>query len=199
MFITINKDGSVYAQSSEFIAFYNDQGKLSCSVSGRNVPEFININDHREKKSPIPDKNESPVKPIKITVDSSDLDKLEAQLKRIERLMISIGLKEPASGGFVASPFFVENGQVSIKTNAIKEAALKVVTAEYAESGPLKNVIKTETEDQRRIKALETSLSSLGSSIASINQAMADSDRAFAASLERVHADIQSVKSGWQL
>ncbi|MEY0062876.1 hypothetical protein [Providencia hangzhouensis] len=145
------------------------------------------------------DKKEIATLSIKISVDSTDLDKLEAQLKRIEGLMVSTGLKEPTSVGFSADKFFITSGQVSIKTNAIKEAALKVVTAEYAESGPLKNVIKTETEDQRRIKALETELGSLDSSIASIKQAMANSDEALATALGHIRSDIQSVRSGWQL
>ncbi|EJD6539036.1 MULTISPECIES: hypothetical protein [Providencia] len=67
------------------------------------------------------DKKEIATLSIKISVDSADLDKLEAQLKRIEGLMVSTGLKQPASGGFVASPFFVKNGQLSIKTNAMLE------------------------------------------------------------------------------
>lgn len=67
------------------------------------------------------DKKEIATLSIKISVDSADLDKLEAQLKRIEGLMASTELKQPASGGFVASPFFVKNGQLSIKTNAMLE------------------------------------------------------------------------------
>ncbi|MBC8653413.1 hypothetical protein GQR86_09685, partial [Providencia vermicola] len=54
------------------------------------------------------DKKEIATLSIKISVDSADLDKLEAQLKRIEGLMVSTGLKQPASGGFVASPLFVK-------------------------------------------------------------------------------------------
>ncbi|MBG5893260.1 hypothetical protein [Providencia rettgeri] len=47
------------------------------------------------------DKKEIATLSIKISVDSTDLDKLEAQLKRIEGLMISTGLKQPAKGGFI--------------------------------------------------------------------------------------------------
>lgn len=47
------------------------------------------------------DKKEIATLSIKITVDSTDLDKLEAQLKRIEGLMVSTGLKQPAKGGFI--------------------------------------------------------------------------------------------------
>lgn len=46
------------------------------------------------------DKKEIATLSIKITVDSTDLDKLEAQLKSIEGLMISTGLKQPAKQGF---------------------------------------------------------------------------------------------------
>lgn len=42
------------------------------------------------------DKKEIATLSIKISVDSTDLDKLEAQLKRIEGLMVSTGLKQSA-------------------------------------------------------------------------------------------------------
>lgn len=38
---------------------------------------------------------------IKVSVDTTELDKLEAQLRRISGLMVNVGLKKPASGGFV--------------------------------------------------------------------------------------------------
>ncbi|EIU7559258.1 hypothetical protein LHV18_22325 [Providencia rettgeri] len=71
------------------------------------------------------DKKEIATLSIKISVDSTDLDKLEAQLKRIEGLMVGTGLKQPASGGFVASPFFVENGQTFINAPLITSATLE--------------------------------------------------------------------------
>ncbi|MEX9609222.1 hypothetical protein AB7Y92_03985 [Providencia manganoxydans] len=125
MFISIKKDGSIYIESSSFIASYNEKGKLNYIIGGGlSVPEFININDHREKKSPNPDKNESPVKPIKITVDSIDLDKLETQLKRIEGLMVSAGLKQPASVGFSADKFFIASGQVFINETLVTSGTI---------------------------------------------------------------------------
>lgn len=51
MFITINKDGSVYIQSSSFMASYDEQGKLNYSFGDTNAPKFIQINDNREKQS----------------------------------------------------------------------------------------------------------------------------------------------------
>lgn len=103
------------------------------------------------------------------------------------------------SVGFAAQVFNVSCGQALIETSAIKKAVIDSITLKRAKGGLLKDTTKTETEDQRRIKALEAKLSSLESSILSVQQTIADSDRSFAASLERVHADIQSAKSGWQL
>ncbi|MCW2254368.1 translation elongation factor EF-1beta [Providencia alcalifaciens] len=60
------------------------------------------------------DKKEITTLSIKISVDSTDLDKLEAQLKRIAGLMVNAGLKEPTSVGFSADMFFVKNGQTFI-------------------------------------------------------------------------------------
>ncbi|WP_434172369.1 hypothetical protein AHYW_001806 [Providencia manganoxydans] len=103
------------------------------------------------------------------------------------------------SVGLPVQTFNISCGQTSIETSVIKEAILKSITTKCATGDFLKAIAKKETEDQHRIKALETKLSSLESSILSVQQTIADSDRAFAASLERVHADIQAAKSGWQL
>ncbi|MEQ5306598.1 hypothetical protein ABN238_20670 [Providencia rettgeri] len=157
------------------------------------------------------DKKEIATLSIKISVDSTDLDRLEAQLKRIEGLMISTGLKQPTRVGFSADKLFITNGQVFIDSSYITPApipslkikgtaidnAMRQAAKEGAEGGFLTATTKTETEDQRRIKELETKLSSLESSILSVQQIIADSDRAFAASLEHLRADIQSVKSRW--
>lgn len=35
MFISIKKDGSIYIESSSFIASYNEKGKLNYSIGGR--------------------------------------------------------------------------------------------------------------------------------------------------------------------
>ncbi|MEX6397921.1 hypothetical protein AB6E88_12960 [Providencia hangzhouensis] len=71
------------------------------------------------------DKKEIATLSIKISVDSTDLDKLEAQLKRIEGLMVSTGLKQTASGGVIANPFFVKNGQVFIDEALIPSAKIQ--------------------------------------------------------------------------
>ena len=47
------------------------------------------------------DKKEVTELSIKISVDTTELDNLEAQLRRISGLMVNVGLKKPASGGFV--------------------------------------------------------------------------------------------------
>ncbi|MBP6121080.1 hypothetical protein [Providencia sp.] len=70
------------------------------------------------------DKKEIATMSVKISVDSTDLDKLEAQLKRIEGLMISTGLKQPTSVGFTADKFFITNGQVFIDSSYITPAPI---------------------------------------------------------------------------
>ncbi|EMA4781891.1 hypothetical protein U3C50_001611 [Providencia rettgeri] len=101
------------------------------------------------------------------------------------------------SVGLPIQTFNISCGQTSIETSVIKEAILKSITTKCAAGDFLKTIAKKETEDQRRIKALETKLSSLESSILSVQQTIADSDRAFTASLEHLRSDIQSAKSGW--
>ncbi|GAB1439040.1 hypothetical protein MASR2M36_18020 [Providencia sp.] len=157
------------------------------------------------------DKKEISTLSIKISVDSTDLDKLEAQLKRIERLMVSTGLRQPAKGGFIVNPFVLKNGQVFIDSSYITPApipsikikgiaidnAMRQAAKEGAEGGFLTATTKIETDEQRRIKGLETKFSLLQSSMASIQQTMTDSEQALAVSLEHIRSDIQSIKSGW--
>lgn len=56
---------------------------------------------------------------LKVSVDTTDLDKLEEQLKRIKELMVSTGLKQPASVGFNADEFLITNGQVFLNEACI--------------------------------------------------------------------------------
>ena len=73
------------------------------------------------------DKKEIATLSIKISVDSTDLDKLEAQLKRIAGLMVSTGLKQPTSVGFSADKFFITNGRVFIDEAFIDKAAIEKI------------------------------------------------------------------------
>ncbi|MEQ5728551.1 hypothetical protein AB7360_05175 [Providencia alcalifaciens] len=175
----------------------------------------------------MPDKKEIATLSIKISVDSTDLDKLEAQLKRIKELMVSAGLKQPASVGFSADKFFIASGQVfinetlvtsgtiksaKIKGTAIDDAAgtLDKINEAFHNSGNKAfiaalneaidiNIPVSHDEFTEFKQQVESEFSQLQASITAIQQTIADSDRAFAASLERVHADIQAAKSGWQL
>lgn len=92
------------------------------------------------------DKKEIATLSIKISVDSTDLDKLETQLKRIEGLMVSTGLKEPTSVGFSADKFFITNGQVFIDSSSfitsLGEAAEKGTKAINAQDEALVAAIK---------------------------------------------------------
>lgn len=56
---------------------------------------------------------------LKVSVDTTDLDKLEEQLKRIKELMGSAGLKQPASAGFNTDEFLITNRQVFLNEACI--------------------------------------------------------------------------------
>lgn len=65
---------------------------------------------------------------LKIQVDTTDLDKVEAQLKRINDLLVSTGMKKPASGGFIADTFGVfkcQGGGVFIPEPRIGAASIR--------------------------------------------------------------------------
>ncbi len=59
---------------------------------------------------------------IKVSVDTTELDKLEAQLRRISGLMVNVGLKKPASGGFVTHYINIDNGQAYFNGASLKSA-----------------------------------------------------------------------------
>lgn len=91
------------------------------------------------------DKKEIATLSIKISVDSTDLDKLEAQLKRIEGLMVSTGMKRPAKQGFtvdfgIFNPkgclepvFTVSSGRVFINDVFIENGTIEKMVLQPAE------------------------------------------------------------------
>ncbi|HEM7133624.1 TPA: hypothetical protein U2I51_003112 [Providencia rettgeri] len=149
------------------------------------------------------DKKEIATLSIKISVDSSDLDKLEAQLKRIERLMVSTGLKQPTSVGFSADKFFITNGQVLINEECIEQAKLEKIVlppeehTEKALTSPAailrtSEAISTEQSEFEKFKQLiEDKFNYLRSSITAIQHTQANSEIASANAIEQVRAEIQ--------
>ncbi|MEQ4694494.1 hypothetical protein [Providencia manganoxydans] len=98
------------------------------------------------------DKKEIAILSIKISVDSTDLDKLEAQLKRIKGLMVSTGLKQQAKQGFtmdigVFNPkgclepvFTVSPGVAYINEACIEKVTLEKAMIQAAKEGAKKGV-----------------------------------------------------------
>ncbi|MEZ2756149.1 hypothetical protein ACBQ54_00305 [Providencia vermicola] len=104
------------------------------------------------------DKKEIATLSIKVSVDSTDLDKLEAQLKRIEGLMVSTGLKQPAKQGFtmdfgifnpkgcLESVFAVSSGRVFINDVFIENGAIEKMVLQPAEEQTKKGAEQTRFE-----------------------------------------------------
>ncbi|MGF7537073.1 hypothetical protein WOB53_02670 [Providencia rettgeri] len=94
------------------------------------------------------DKKEIATLSIKISVDSTDLDKLEAQLKRIEGLMVCTGLKRPTKQGFTIDfdigclePMFTNSAdRVFINGVFIDNTALEKAMTQAAKEGAKKGV-----------------------------------------------------------
>ncbi|OHT22380.1 hypothetical protein A3Q29_11230 [Providencia stuartii] len=104
------------------------------------------------------DKKEIATLSIKISVDSADLDKLEGQLKRIEGLMVSAGLKQQAKQGFTADigvfnpkgclepVFTVSSGVAYINEACIEKATLEKVMLQAAKEGAKKGAEQARAE-----------------------------------------------------
>ncbi|EMY0634796.1 hypothetical protein AAIC24_000516 [Providencia rettgeri] len=136
------------------------------------------------------DKKEIATLSIKISVDSTDLDKLEAQLKRIKGLMVSTELKQPTTVAADAAETIDKINEAF--HNSGNKAFIAALDKAIDINIPVSHDEFTEFKQQ-----VESEFSQLQASITAIQQTIADSDRAFAASLEHLRADIQSVKSGW--
>lgn len=161
------------------------------------------------------DKKEIATLSIKITVDSTDLDKLEAQLKSIEGLMISTGLKQPAKQGFtmdfgIFNPkgclepvFTVSSGTILINEACIEHATIEKIvlpSEEHTEKTLASSVavlraskaISTEQSAFEKLQQLiEDKFNYLHSSITAIQHAQANSEIACAGVIEQVRAEIQ--------
>lgn len=95
------------------------------------------------------DKKEIATLSIKISVDSTDLDKLEAQLKRIEGLMVSTGLKQPAKQGFTMD-FGIFNPKVCLEPVFTVSSGRVFINDVFIENGTIEKMVLQPTEEQTK-------------------------------------------------
>lgn len=113
MNITINDDGSVSVETASYTASYYENGYLKLSMGGK-APEKITINHPKKEIGELI---------YKVSVDTSDLDKLEEQLTRIKQLMQDVGVKPKLN----SQSFFQPAGEFFIKDAFINSAEFKGV------------------------------------------------------------------------
>lgn len=131
MNITINDDGSARIETSSYSATYHANGNLKFSMGGK-APEKITINHPKKEIGELI---------YKVSVDTSDLDKLEEQLTRIKQLMQDVGVKPKLN----SQSFFQPAGQFFIKDAFINSAEFKGVLL----SNKLEQDIKAQLIDLR--------------------------------------------------
>ncbi len=113
MNIIINDDGSARIETKTYSATYCANGYLKLSIGGK-APEKITINHPKKEIGKLL---------YKVSVDTSDLDKLEEQLTRIKQLMQDVGVKPKST-----PPFFIQSaGEFFIKDAFINSAEFKGV------------------------------------------------------------------------
>ncbi|WP_275076913.1 hypothetical protein [Providencia rettgeri] len=95
------------------------------------------------------DKKEIATLSIKISVDSTDLDKLEAQLKRIEGLMVSTGLKQPAKGGFITD-FGIFNPKGCLEPVFTVSSGRVFINDVFIENGTIEKIVLQPAEEQTK-------------------------------------------------
>lgn len=114
MNITINGDGSVYIKNNSHQGYYDQDGNLKAVIGSLNAPKKIAINYPKKRISELT---------YKVSVDTSDLNKLEEQLIRIKQLMQDVGVKPKLN----SQSFFQPAGQFFIKDAFINSAEFKGV------------------------------------------------------------------------
>ncbi|WIV89963.1 hypothetical protein [Proteus appendicitidis] len=117
MNITINDDGSARIETTSYSATYHANGNLKFSMVGK-APEKITINHPKKEIGELI---------YKVSVDTTELDKLEKQLNRIKQLMQDVGVKPKSN----SQPFFQPAGQFFIKDAFINFVALKNAAVSY--------------------------------------------------------------------
>jgi len=95
------------------------------------------------------DKKEIATLSIKISVDSTDLDKLEAQLKRIEELMVSTGLKQPAQQGFTMD-FGIFNPKGCLEPVFTVSSGRVFINDVFIENGTIEKMVLQPVEEQTK-------------------------------------------------
>ncbi|HEI8423448.1 TPA: hypothetical protein SLE36_003950 [Proteus mirabilis] len=113
MNIIINDDGSARIETKTYSATYCANGYLKLSIGGK-APEKITINHPKKEIGKLL---------YKVSVDTSDLDKLEEQLTRIKQLMQDVGVKPKSTPQFA--------GKLFIKDTFVNSAELKDVAVSY--------------------------------------------------------------------
>lgn len=114
MNITINGDGSVYIKNNSHQGYYDQDGNLKFVIGGQGVPEKIAINYPKKEIGELA---------YKVSVDTSELDKLEEQLIRIKQLMQDVSVKPKLNPQF----FSQSSGEFFIKDAFINSAEFKGV------------------------------------------------------------------------
>ncbi|MEX9802584.1 MULTISPECIES: hypothetical protein [Proteus] len=115
MNIIINDDGSARIETKTYSATYCANGYLKLSIGGK-APEKITINHPKKEIGKLI---------YKVSVDTTELDKLEEQLTRIKQLMQDVGIKvsikpEQRNDFFIATP-----GKCFIKDAVIDSPKIK--------------------------------------------------------------------------
>ncbi|WP_272538557.1 MULTISPECIES: hypothetical protein [unclassified Providencia] len=95
------------------------------------------------------DKKEIATLSIKISVDSTDLDKLEAQLKRIEGLMVSTGMKQPAKQGFTVD-FGIFNPKGCLEPVFTVSSSRVFINDVFIENGTIEKMVLQPAEEQTK-------------------------------------------------
>ncbi|MBG2802675.1 hypothetical protein I4569_09895 [Proteus mirabilis] len=114
MNITISDDGSVCIKNNSYQGYYDQDGNLKVVFGSLNAPKKIAINYPKKEIGELT---------YKVSVDTSDLNKLEEQLTRIKQLMQDVETKPKSTPQFA--------GKLFIKDTFVNSAGLKDVAISY--------------------------------------------------------------------
>lgn len=159
MNIMINDDGSVCIKNDSYLSHYDQDGNLKAVIGNLNAPKKIAINYPKKRTSELT---------YKVSVDTSDLNKLEEQLIRIKQLMQDVSVKPKLNPQF----FSQSSGEFFIKDAFINSAEFKGVLV----NNKLELDTKAQLDDDAisQIKQNTIAIAELGRVMQTNHQAWAD-------------------------
>lgn len=162
MNITINDDGSVSVETASYTASCYADGYLKLSMGGK-APEKITINHPKKEIDELI---------YKVSVDTTELDKLEEQLTRIKQLMQDVGINISIKSKQSNDLFIAGLGNCFIKDAVIDSPKIKFSASGDAVFSGVLAIGKVEQDTNAQLSDLRMQVARQDAAITELKRVM---------------------------